>query len=157
MLTLAIAVLVVVIAVVLLKQAQSSSTVGGYKARSLLTENEIEFFSRLVEALPDHRVFPQVALGALLQPDVKRDSKSYYRIRNSFAQKIADYVVCDNALNVVAVIELDDRTHSTEKDAKRDAMLEQAGYKVVRWNSKKKPTVEEIKNKIVNAAPSQAA
>jgi hypothetical protein len=27
-------------------------------------------------------------------------------------------------------------------------MLEQAGYKVIRWNSKKKPTVQEIAEKI---------
>jgi hypothetical protein len=29
-------------------------------------------------------------------------------------------------------------------------MLEQAGYKVIRWESTKKPTIEEIKEKFLN-------
>ena len=51
-------------------------------------------------------------------------------------------------MKVVAIVELDDRTHSNDKDGKRDAMLEQAGYKVVRWQSKKKPSTQEIADKI---------
>jgi len=101
----------------------------------------------LVQALPDHYVFPQVVLGALLQPNVKGDNKKYYQVRGTFAQKMADYVVCNRDLAVVAVGGLDDKTHSNEKDAKRDAMRQQAGYQVIRWQSKQKPSAAEIQTK----------
>lgn len=45
-------------------------------------------------------------------------------------------------------MELDDKTHNNDRDAKRDAMLEQAGYRVIRWQSKSKPSLEEIKQKV---------
>lgn len=120
-----------------------------YKKKNLLTENEKEFFGRLVQAFPDYHVFSQVAFGALLQPTVDYGGRDYYRIRGTFSQKIADFVVCDQSLFVLAIIELDDRTHNAEKDAKRDAMLNQAGYKVVRWQSKNKPDVAAIRKAII--------
>ena len=136
-----------------------ASTSNSYKSKPLLSANEKEFFGRLMDALPEYRVLTQVALGALLQPNVRNDNKQYYRTRASFSQKIADYVVCNMQMEVVAVIELDDRTHKGDRDAKRDAMLEQAGYKVIRWQSKKKPTAAEIRerfglpNAVVKPAP----
>lgn len=124
---------------------QRSQGAQEYLKKPLLTDNEKEFFGRLIEALPDFHVFPQVAMGAILMPAVSRQDRSnYYRIRGTFSQKIVDYVVCDKAMNIVALIELDDRTHSTEKDERRDAMTKQAGYVVLRYNSKKKPPVELI-------------
>lgn len=126
------------------------SGLGGdlYKSKPLMTDNEKEFFQRLTEALPNHHIFAQVSLGALLQPNVKGNNRKYYSVRGTFAQKIADFVVCDKDMKVVAVVELDDKTHNSDKDGKRDAMLEQAGFTVVRWHSKKKPSVQEIADRI---------
>lgn len=121
-----------------------------YKSKPLMTANEHEFFQRLKAALPDHHIFAQVSLGALLQPNVKGDNRKYYSVRGTFAQKIADYVIADRDLKVVAIVELDDKTHKSDRDGKRDAMLEQAGYTVIRWNSKKKPTTEEISARIAS-------
>ncbi|MGN5048525.1 DUF2726 domain-containing protein [Aeromonas sp. 23P] len=120
-----------------------------YKQKALLTANEIEFFNRLTQALPDHYIFPQVSLGALLQPNVSgKDRKKFHSIRGTFAQKISDFVICTRDIKVIAIVELDDKTHNSEKDAKRDAMIEQAGYRVIRWNSKTKPTLDEIRQRI---------
>jgi len=125
--------------------AQRSKGAPEYLKKPILTDNEKEFFGRLIEALPDFYVFPQVAMGAILQPAVTRqDKRNYYRIRGTFSQKMVDFVVCDAALNIVVLIELDDRMHSSEKDGKRDAMTNQAEYTTLRFNSKKKPTVAEI-------------
>lgn len=117
-----------------------------YKAKALLTKNEQEFTTRLIEALPGHHVFTQVSMGALLQPEVGyRDNKSeFYRVRGTFAQKIVDYVICDKEYNVKAIVELDDKTHNEGNDAKRDSMLAEAGYKIIRWHSKNKPSIEQI-------------
>jgi hypothetical protein len=116
-----------------------------YKAKTLMTDNEFEFFNRLIKALPQYYIFPQVSLGAILEGD-SSDYKERNRIRLTFAQKMADYVIYDQNKKIVAIIELDDKTHNKEKDDKRDVMTSAAGYKTIRFESKKKPTIEEISN-----------
>lgn len=141
---LAIAALIV-ISIILFNHVKEASA--KYKKKELLTDNEREFFLRLQRALAGYVICPQVSMGAILQPNVSRkDNKRYFKIRGTFAQKIIDYVICDpKTLQVLAIIELDDRSHSLEKDKARDKMLASAGYKLMRWQSKKKPTEEEIK------------
>lgn len=96
-------------------------------AKQLMTEHEKTMFQAL-KLLPDCYVFSQVALGAILK------TKSW-KTRNKFAQKIADFVVTDPFFNVLAVIELDDKSHDQKKeqDQARDKMLQDAGYKVLRY------------------------
>jgi hypothetical protein len=129
-----------------------------FKAKPLLTANELEFLARLETAVPEQRFFPQVAMGALLDPAVPRsDAKTYYRLRGMFSQKIVDFVAqARNDGAIVAIIELDDRTHDTTKDSKRDVMLASAGYRVVRWNSKSKPDAATIRAAL-SANPTETA
>jgi very-short-patch-repair endonuclease len=42
-----------------------------------------------------------------------------------------------------------DRTHDSAKDEKRDAMLREAGYAIVRWHSKSKPNSTAIREKLL--------
>lgn len=125
-----------------------------FKPKALLTSNELEFLARLEAAMPELRFFAQVAMGALIDPAVPRsDSKAYYRLRGMFSQKIVDFVA-QNRENgsIVAVIELDDLTHDGGKDAKRDAMLASAGYRIIRWHSRTKPDAAAIRAALT-AAP----
>lgn len=126
-----------------------------FKPKPLLTSNEMEFLARLEGAAPELRFFPQVAMGALIEPAVsRRDGKAYYRLRGMFSQKIVDFVAQRRSDGqVVAVIELDDRTHNPQKDASRDQMLASAGYRTVRWNSKSKPDVASIRAVLVPPPP----
>jgi len=126
-----------------LKGAKGAGRTGTYRARKLMTANELEFFGRLLSALPGHYVFPQVAMSALIEA-ASGDKKKAYGDRLRIAQQRADYVVCTAAGEVVAVIELDDRTHSQAKDQLRDARLEQAGIRTVRFQSRNKPTPAAI-------------
>lgn len=152
-----LAIVAVLVAVALV--AMKNKGLGGkslrYKSKPLLTANEKEFFLRLKRALPNHIILTQVSMGQVMQPAVSRQTKpnkdkseSYMSIRGTFAQKSIDYVVCNEELEIVAIVELDDKTHSSDKDGKRDAMLEEAGYKILRFNSKKKPTEAEIASKL---------
>lgn len=125
----------------LLKRPRQAGT---YKARQLMTENEAEFFGRLVVALPDHYIFPQVAMSALIEA-ASKDKKTAHGDRLRIAQQRADFVVCDRSCNVIAVIELDDRTHSPSKDRVRDARLQQAGLRSVRFRSTSKPSVGALR------------
>ena len=113
--------------------------------RAFLTENEKEFLLRLEEAFPTHRVMAQVSMGALMAPDVRGGSPEYLSIRSRFAQKVVDFVVLDDALEVIALVELDDRTHKVDKDAVRDAMTAAAGYVTLRYRSREKPKPQAIR------------
>jgi hypothetical protein len=127
-----------------------------YRRRPIMTENELEFFGRLVAALPDHYIFPQVAMSALLEP-VNTDRKQAHSDRLRIAQQRIDYVVCNKRCEVVAVVELDDRTHSKAKDKLRDGRLEQGGFKTVRFQSRQKPPAIAIRAAILpQAAPAPA-
>ncbi|MFH0131799.1 DUF2726 domain-containing protein [Variovorax sp. VaC1] len=108
----------------------SSGFVDKPKARAPLTAREQAMYNRLVQTLPDLVVLPQVSFGALLTARTRA-------ARSTFSRKIADFVVCDRAFKVVAVIELGDksknRTGKSQRDAERDALLIEAGYRVLRY------------------------
>jgi len=148
-----LAVLVVagVIGLALLKSKidanRNDDATGKFKAKRLFTPNELEFIGRLEAAAPGLRFHGQVSMGAILDPAVpSSDRKAFMSIRGMFAQKIVDFVAQDRATGeIIAIIELDDRTHSSGKDEKRDFMLSGAGYRIIRWNSKNKPSIDSIR------------
>jgi hypothetical protein len=143
-----LAVLVVAVVAAQSKSAKKTSRTGIYRKRNLMTDNEEEFFGRLVVALPDHYIFPQVAMSALLDA-ASSDKKEAHSDRMSIAQKRVDYVVCTRRCEVVAVVELDDKTHSRANDELRDARLEQAGIRTVRFQARNKPKVDAIRTMIL--------
>jgi hypothetical protein len=131
-----------------LKTAKGKGRTGAYRRRKFMTDNEEEFFGRLVVALPDHYIFPQVAMSALLDT-ASSDKRTAHGYRLRIAQQRVDYVVCTRRCEVVAVVELDDKTHSRAKDELRDARLEQAGIRTVRFQARNKPKVEAIRTMIL--------
>lgn len=146
-----------VVAVALLQGAlKGRSEAGTYQARQLMTDNEAEFFGRLVSAVPDHPVFPQVAMSALIEA-ATGDKKKAHADRLRIAQQRVDYVICDRSCKVVAVVELDDRTHSATKDKVRDARLQQAGVRTVRFQSKNKPGPDALRAAIFPVVAPAAA
>lgn len=98
------------------------------RSRRPLTEHEEKMFFRLRETFPLHVVLAQVAFSALL--DTKQRPT-----RGTFSQKVADFVLCDRGMNVLAVIELDDSSHKNraQQDSARDELLTSAGYRVIRY------------------------
>lgn len=119
-----------------------------YLAQPLMTRNELEFFSRLSRALPELHVFPQVAMSALIRPASR--GKSFRAAFARISQKRVDWVVCrKESLAVVAVIELDDRTHNVSADAARDAMMRTAGLTTLRFASRAKPSVDQIRSEVL--------
>jgi hypothetical protein len=83
---------------------------------------------------PDHKILVQVALSQLIE--VPEDHPERMSIRNRFSQLVADFVLCRSDLSVVAVIELDDRSHesavSQGADARKNKALADAGIRLVR-------------------------
>lgn len=130
--------------------------VGAYKAGALMTENEREFFIRLVDALPDHYIFPQVAMGALIVPSSK-DQKVAHADRLRVAQQRVDFVVCDRLCKMTAVVELDDRTHQAAKDRRRDQRLSQGAIRTIRFQSTAKPRGQAIREAVLGQSTAQPA
>ncbi|MBA5687248.1 DUF2726 domain-containing protein [Rugamonas apoptosis] len=114
------------------------------KARRPLTDREEQMYTALTTALPECVVLAQVSFQALLTTNRRAD-------RNRFDRKFADFVICSKQLTPIAIIELDDSTHDNkqDKDADRDAMLQNAGYQTIRY--RKIPTTEQLRDEIEQA------
>jgi hypothetical protein len=113
----------------------------------IMTDNEIEFFGRLLRALPDHYVFPQVAMAALIKP-----SRSFIENKQAYwsmNQKRVDFAIYNKQIDLVCIVELDDVMHNACRDAVRDANTGSAGIKTLRWESRSKPNELEIRRQII--------
>ena len=106
-------------------------------ARPVITTFESKMFTRLQQAFPNNHILAQVAFSALITSD-------HYKIRSQFNRKVTDFVILDQEMNVLAIIELDDPSHIGKEleDKKRDQMLLEAGYKVHRYTQI--PSVKQL-------------
>lgn len=116
------------------------------RAKALMTGNEREFCGRLRRALGSrYDIVPQVAMGALIDVALPRTHPQFWPTLERFSRKIVDFVVCERgSMRVVAVVELDDRTHDAERDRQRDALMLEAGIRTLRFDSRRKPSEQEI-------------
>lgn len=118
-----------------------------FAAKPLLTANELEFYHRLRQALPELCIFPQVAMNAFLRPAAGADAERYASTRARFAQKHVDFLLCEpRKLDILMIVELDDSMHSLARDNQRDAMTGEAGYRTLRVHSREKPTPAELRS-----------
>ncbi len=128
------------------------TALGTIKTRIPLTKNEQPMYWRLIEAFPPpaYVVLAQVSFSSLL-------ITKQHATRNTFSQKVADFVVTDRSFRVLAVIELDDGSHITkaESDRRRDAMLTKAGHHVLRY--KVAPNVDSIRADLMKLQTRESA
>jgi hypothetical protein len=117
-----------------------------------MTDNEREFYRRLIAAFPECQIWPQVPNLAMLRPDAKDGSRALWRGFRMISNTRVDWVLLRD-LQILAIIELDDRTHDARKDAKRDQILAFCGYKVVPFNSRRRPT--QLRSRFVEQCRTQ--
>lgn len=133
-------VLLAIVAIAFLMRGKTRSSGDRDKIwrRRLLTKNEQPMYFRLRETFPDQVVLAQVAFSSLLNSRSKST-------QSSFDRKVADFVLCTPAFEVLAVIELNDSNPkaNAEADVASDAMLTEAGYQVLRF--KTVPDAKELK------------
>nr|WP_246408504.1 DUF2726 domain-containing protein [Microvirga lupini] len=108
-----------------------------------MTENEREFYGRLLAACPECQIWPQVPILALVRPDAKEGSRAFCLAFKRISNTRVDWVVVQD-MEVIAIVELDDRSHDARKDAQRDRILKSCGYRVVRFNSSRRPDPRQI-------------
>lgn len=117
-----------------------------FEKKPLITNTESILFSRLLQALPNNHIFTQVQLSQLVRVKKGHSFKVWF---SRISQMSADFVIADSSFNIVAVIELDDKSHYSNEDRqkadqKKDKALTAAGIKVVRWRCEVMPSVEQI-------------
>jgi Protein of unknown function (DUF2726) len=116
-------------------------------ARNLLSKRENKLYQALVALYPDHKILVQVALSQLIGID--RNHPESESIRARYKQLVADFVLCRPDLSVVAVIELDDRTHAWPKrkaaDARKNKALADAGIRLVRIPAGRLPSEDTLR------------
>lgn len=126
--------LIIIVALILLyvmrvkcQTARSRAPMGLHR-KPVMTAREQQMYHLLQTALPECTVLAQVAFSALV-------TAKGWENRNRFNRKVADFVLCSQQLNVLAVIELDDSSHAgrEREDKERDDMLRLAGYVTLRY------------------------
>lgn len=111
-------------------------------SKPLMTAFEKRMFLRLKEAFPHQQIMAQVAFSALITNDD-------YKIRQKFNRKVTDFVILNTQLEVMVIIELDDPSHQCKQaeDRQRDAMLNEAGYKVRRYTEI--PSIRQLQKDLI--------
>src|SRR3712207_6170012 len=106
-----------------------------YRRHSIMTENERAFYQRLLAACPDCQIWPQVPILALVRPEAKEGSRAFWAAFRKISNTRVDWVVVRDP-EVLAVIELGDRSHDARKEAQGAKILKSCGYRVIRVASR---------------------
>ena len=135
--------MIATLALILLCTQQYLKKQKKFQPKRIITAYESRMYIRLKEAFPQYHVLAQVAFSALI-------TSHNLKIRNKFNRKVTDFVLLNESLQVLVIIELDDPSHigKEQEDAERDAMLNEAGYQVYRYTDI--PSADRLRRDILN-------
>ena len=115
-----------------------------YKAR-VMSRSEQSLYWKLRILLPEHIILAQVQASRVLRIEKGSDYMKWF---NRISQTSYDFVICDKSANPLAVIELDDSSHDSDKrrsdDARKDKALRSATLPIIRWRVGRIPSDTEI-------------
>ena len=115
-------------------------------AGPVLSKAEQIMYHRLIKSFPDQRVLAQVALSQFVRV---QKGVNFYKVFNRYNRLTADFVVCTPDFRVLAVLELDDRSHDRprrlEADGRKAAVLHAAGIPLHRLNVNPMPGELELR------------
>ncbi len=125
-----------------------------FYAKRPLSQPEQVLYHRLVSALPEHIVLAQVQVSRVL--GVKKGF-NFHEWNNRINRLSYDFVVCRKDATVLAVIELDDKTHAADERAQTDQKKEKAtsaaGVRLFRWQVSALPNQAAIQTALAEAQP----
>ncbi|MGI0119702.1 DUF2726 domain-containing protein [Zooshikella sp. RANM57] len=130
----------------------------GYHSKgALFTPAERSFLGVLDQAVPNGvRVFGKVRVADVINPAKGLDHKSWKTAFFKISSKHFDYVLCsEDNFRVIAVVELDDKSHNNERAVKRDELInkacESAGLVLIRFKAKSGYQVQTVRDQIMLA------
>lgn len=142
-------------------RGRNSKSSSRYKAKTFLSAAEKEFFAVLCAAVPELHVFPQVSMGAIMEstsnmkardPNVRKKALGEW---SAVRANRIDYCIVNGDLELMCLVELDDRSHASneakKKDRDRDARVAEAGYRTVRfgWTNGRLPNAAEVRAQLL--------
>lgn len=105
---------------------------------TILTERERAFY-RILKPIADKlelQICPKVRVADIVS--IKKGTKDWQKWFNKIKSKHVDFLLCDYDMNIVLLIELDDRSHETERAQKNDRLKNAIfGDRLVRISSLK--------------------
>jgi hypothetical protein len=130
------------------KPVQASS----YKRRRPLNTMQQAMYWRLVKMLPDYVVLPQVAMSRCV--GIRGPALDI------LCRKSLDFVICDKAMQIVAVIELENRNKPSadrnDTDRIKVEAIGMAGIRLIKWPARPLPSeafiVMEFTNQLMGDA-----
>lgn len=146
-----LAIIIVVVAVF----SKETSKAHEYQIKGpLFTPAERSFLGVLELAISEkYRIFGKVRVADVMSPKKGMDRKNWQTAFNKISAKHFDYVLCcKDTLKVIAVVELDDKSHKRKSSQTRDKFLESAcksaDLKLIRFPAKASYNVTEVSEKI---------
>lgn len=120
------------------KQPTSNENIdykNAYQSRYLLSKNELFQYKKL-KTITDKKsliICPKVRLLDIIEP--KHGSDKYKTLFYKVQAKHVDFVVCNQDMQIKAIIELDDNSHDRadrkERDEFVDTILKSVGYRII--------------------------
>jgi hypothetical protein len=124
--------------------------------RRLMTPRERDVLLLIEAAVPQCRVHAQVGMGGLVDCRKGLTPKESTSLRNRFDRKRIDFVLEERSSgDVLALVELDDRTHNEAKDRARDEITNAAEYRTIRLRAGKRLDAKSVRDEISAALAPQ--
>lgn len=132
------------------------------KKSTLFTPAERSFLGVLDQLLgSEYRVMGKVRVADLIQVKSLDDKKAQKAAFNRISAKHFDFVLCNkNDLSPIAVIELDDKSHTAKKRRERDELIEgvcrAAALLLLRLPARRAYTRSDVERLVLSRLPQQA-
>ena len=127
--------------------AESPAAPPFVRKNDLFSAAEAAFHQTLLRLAPEHTVLAKVRLADLVR--VQAPGREFWQLFNSIAARHVDFVLCDERLTPVVVIELDDSSDPAAERVARDqfvdSVLETAMLPVVHVRARRSYVLEELR------------
>lgn len=109
------------------------------RPREVLTPAQQRLYRTLCAGLPNHHVLAQVPFAAFLEPRSQSEQPPV-----PLSGQWADFLICDPAFRVVAVVELG----AGQRSAQHDELLRDAALPLIRWQDNALPDASEVRETV---------
>ena len=125
-------IVVIAFAVWLYKRLHKPDITKLYNAKTILTDREYEFYTRLKPLAHQYglNIYTKVRLADLIEPKPKEENPYWMECFNKIKAKHIDFALADDETCIVALI--DARADRVERDDFVNAVLENTGYTLLR-------------------------
>lgn len=147
-----IVIIMAVIAVFMLHQKKVDETTRykalSYMPKPFLSHSQKEFYKLIKQALPqDFSINMATPLTSLLEPfELEIEQQALHR---DLQQQNIDFIVMNAQLEIVCLIDIDDRDVKTSCDHASRDLLNRVGYPTISYDLFMKPTKEKIQEDIL--------